>query len=199
MQDDKICDMRNQQSDIAGLESLIDFAFQSGGCSLLSMVEVGSYAGQSMEIFANTGKVKEILCIDPWVPGWDENDPATDSNMLKVEELFDNKMKSVSDKCEITKFKGTLQSFVGSPEYIRFMQRCKRVDLVYIDALHTYDGCKSDILISRYALNPRIGVSGHDYQPGWEDVCRAVNETVGMPDRTFSDSSWFKILRSKND
>ena len=32
----------------------------------LTLVEIGSYAGESAEIFAQSGKFSTIVCIDPW-------------------------------------------------------------------------------------------------------------------------------------
>ena len=35
----------------------------------LTLVEIGSYMGESMEIFAQSGKFSKIICIDPWTNG----------------------------------------------------------------------------------------------------------------------------------
>lgn len=44
------------------------------GLDNITMLEVGSFAGESAEIFSCTRKVKTIWCIDPWEawcdPGW---------------------------------------------------------------------------------------------------------------------------------
>lgn len=145
----------------------------------LTMIEVGSYAGESAEIFVNTGKVKKIICIDPWLPNYDSNDEASSSDFVKVEAAFDNVMKKYENV--IVKFKGTLNDFLKSSYDIQ-------PDLIYIDACHTYEACKSDILNS-VKLNPKF-ISGHDYIKWTPGVKRAVNEIFIKPDKVFSDSSW---------
>lgn len=38
-------------------------------------------------------------------------------------------------------------------------------------------------------------MAGHDYTNGWPGVVRAVDETVGRPNRVYPDESWLKILK----
>ena len=57
----------------------------------LTVVEVGSYAGESMEMFTKTGLVSKMYCIDPWQPGWDGNDPAAQTDMAEAEAMFDKR------------------------------------------------------------------------------------------------------------
>ena len=98
----------------------------------ICMLEVGSYAGESADIFASTGKVAKLFCIDPWQPGYDSRDIASSSNFTEVEQAFDKVMEE--HPTLMHKFKGTLQDFVKHfPEM--------RPDAVYIDAEHTYEAC----------------------------------------------------------
>lgn len=52
-----------------------------------------------------------------------------------------------------------------------------RPALVFADAMHTYEGTKSDIEWARSA-GAHV-VCGHDYQPEWPGVIRAVDELGG--------------------
>ena len=73
-----------------GLVQLLESA--SSHCSgKLTIVEVGSYQGESMEIFAKSGMVKKIVCIDPWKSGYDDGDIASKSDMAEVEQAFDDR------------------------------------------------------------------------------------------------------------
>jgi len=74
-------------------------------------------------------------------------------------------------------------------------------DVVYIDACHTYECVKADI-IHWLPLTKTI-ISGHDYYHGGDflekhphiaGVSVAVDEVLGEPDQTFEEGSWFKIL-----
>ena len=78
---------RNRQK--KGLEKLATII--PGGI----MVEVGSYAGASTEIFASTNKFEVIHAIDSWKAGYDNSGKGqsavlSNSNMEKVENVFDN-------------------------------------------------------------------------------------------------------------
>lgn len=119
--------MRDEKS-CAALVELIDDI----GLADMCMLEVGSYAGESADTFASTGKVAKLFCIDPWQPGYDSKDIASSSNFTEVEAAFDKVM--AKHPAVIHKFKGTLQEFVKHfPEM--------RPDAVYIDAEHTYEAC----------------------------------------------------------
>ena len=149
----------------------------------MTMIEVGSYAGEGSDMFASSGKVKTLWCIDPWMMGYDEKDAAAFTNMVVVEKEFDKVVERHPET--IHKYKGVLEGFIKDHPEVR-------PDLIYIDACHTYEGCKNDI-INALKLNPKI-ISGHDYTVGWPGVMMAVKEVVGEPDMTFCDGSWIKRL-----
>ena len=165
-------------------QGLLDF-ISSIDMDNITMLEVGSYAGESSDMFASSGKVKTLWCIDPWLAGYDANDEASRTDFNFVEKTFDKVMGK--HPAVINKFKGTLDQFVEkNPDM--------RPDLIYIDACHTYEGCKNDI-INALKLKPKV-ISGHDYTNSWPGVMRAVNEVVGTPHKTFCDGSW--IVRLSN-
>lgn len=56
----------------------------------LILVEVGSYMGESMEIFAKSGKFKKIYCVDPWL-----DTDTTTNNVSESEKHFDTKKKRI--------------------------------------------------------------------------------------------------------
>lgn len=173
--------MRELTKQRDGLVELLEFTKLDG----MVMIEVGSFAGESAEVFASSGKVRQLWCIDPWKSGYDENDIASRSNFCEVEREFDSVVER--HPTVIHKYKGTLQDFVKEHPQVR-------PDIIYIDSCHTYDGCKKD-LTTALELKPRF-MSGHDYcENGWAGVKKAVNELVGVPDKVFQDESWIR----KND
>lgn len=191
-----IYNMRGDR-DYGTLSDLISFVrFGNANGKKIVMVEVGSYAGQSMECFAKSGMVAAICCIDPWEGGWDSRDPASSTDMAYVESLFDKRMESMREIASVVKFKWTFKEFVKSPVYQKFVSDFGDVDFVYIDALHTYDGAKGDIEIARDIVKPTLAIGGHDYVRRWDGVIRAVDETVGKPDRVFSDYSWVRKIEN---
>ena len=170
-----------------GLDELVEAVSNKVGRSDLLLVEVGSYQGESAEIFAKTGKVKEVWCIDPWKSGFDKTDPASKTDFAVVEREFD---KRLAANPQMKKFKGTLDDFVKSEQ---FKDIEGKVDLIYIDACHTYDGCKHDIQTAITAVKPKIAYSGHDFHPRFSGVKNAVIEQFGNPDMVFADYSWIKF------
>lgn len=168
-------DMRSTNIDKTSLKELVEWTKLDS----IVLVEVGSYAGQSAELFVQTGKVKQIWCIDPWQPGYDCTDEASSSDFTEVEQAFGQMM--ARHPTVVHKFKGTLQEFVK-----HFPQVCP--DIVYIDAMHQYEPCRADIN-SALKLCPGY-VAGHDYSAGWSGVMKAVDEVFAKPDHVFVDSSW---------
>lgn len=178
--------MREKTSDKQGLHDLID----SLSADNLFMVEAGSHAGESAEIFLSTGKVANIVCIDPWTTIVESEAGNTYTNMERVERLFDDRMRQYDGK--FVKFKGTYDEYVKS-----LTPDSARPDLVYIDAIHTYEACSADIKATLETVRPKLAIAGHDYadQPHHIiGVKKAVNEAFGKPDAVFCDTSWIKFL-----
>lgn len=157
----------------------------------MTMIEVGSYQGESMEIFAKTGKLDTIVCVDPWKSGYDNKDVASKSDMRKVETAFDQRVSSVKDFADVVKFKGTLDTFIQSDLFKKFDGQ---FDFTYIDGCHTYEGCKHDIELCKQFIRPKIAFAGHDHVDGWAGVKKAVDEMFGKPDIVLADSSWIKYI-----
>ena len=178
--------MRTEYS-CKGLSQLIDSLKKDK----LIGVEIGSYAGESAKAFIDTGHIKTLICIDIWEIQ-DCGYGNTYNDIAVAEQRFD-KMQAESNG-KIIKFKGTIDDFIASDLYKQFTGK---IDFVYIDALHTYDGCKHDILQTMEFLKPLAAIAGHDYadSPAYlAGVKKAVNEIFEKPDVTFCDSSWIKYL-----
>lgn len=150
-----------------------------------TIVELGSYMGESSMIFSNFFPKGKIICIDSWEGGFDDKDSASHANYIDVEEQFDIRQSMCKN---ITKIKGY------STDY---NIEC---DIVYIDACHKYECVKNDI-IHWLPLTKKI-ISGHDYNtddfirihPHIAGVKIAVNEILGSPDKIFGDGSWYKKI-----
>lgn len=175
----EIVRMRPDEKTTSALRKLIEDTQLDG----IVMVEVGSYAGESAEAFVSAGKVKTIYCVDPWLPGYDKKDIASDTDFNMVESAFDEVQSRHIDT--IVKFKGVLKDFAVQHPNLR-------PDLIYIDACHTYEACKEDISTA-LSMSPKF-VSGHDYVKGWSGVMKAVDEMFGKPDATYEDESWMVDL-----
>ena len=144
--------------------------------SRMNMVEIGSYVGDSTKVFARF--FQNVYCIDPWVNGYDDNDEASYKYpMSLIEKQFDKAIEKFSN---VHKIKGySKEKAAGFHE----------VDMVYIDAIHTYKGVTNDIAIWKPKIKKGGFLAGHDYQRRFQGVIDAVNE-FKKPDKVFKDTSW---------
>jgi hypothetical protein len=145
-----------------------------------SFVEVGCFSGESALVFCKNLPDATVYCVDPWAKGYHEQDASSHQDMDLVEKAFDERTRSCSN---IRKMKGISEDFSSLPE-LSF------VDVVYIDACHTYESAKKDILF--WLPRCKIAICGHDYSTCWPGVRQAVDEIFGKPDGTYCDGSWLK-------
>lgn len=153
------------------------------------VVEVGSWRGRSTRALAdNTPGV--VYAVDTWkgsvngvcqqeigkhAPGW-----------LKRE------------------FQKNMDGLLGNKVQVMEMDSLKAaerlsgqdLDLVFIDAEHTYESVRSDIL-AWYGLVRNGGIlAGHDYGGSWEGVQRAVDEMIPDHERVPGTYIWWKRIHA---
>ncbi len=159
-----------------GLRELIEWL----PISEITMVEVGSYAGESAAIFAASFKVNKITCVDHWNPnaGW------KGTGLSEAESRFDI-VKANSRKI------GKLKIF--SEEGARLFDSGS-LDFVYIDASHDYESVKHDIELWRPKIRVGGFIGGHDYSYHFPGVVKAVGEAFQKPEHVFCDASWIVRL-----
>lgn len=172
--------MRPDQNSRQGLIDLCNALSTKG--EIRSIVEVGSFAGESAEILHDCLPKADIFCVDPWRPGYDDKDIASSHDMSQVESAFDKRTAA----CErILKLKGISRDFEDNFEPLS-------VDAVYLDGCHTYESLKDDIEF--WLSRCRLAICGHDYTENWPEVVKAVDDVFNKPDHVFSDGSWLKWL-----
>lgn len=152
-----------------------------------TMVEIGSYIGESAVIFAQY--FKTVFAIDPWLVGMYISDgSATENNKCymdeNVEGVFDEVAGKYSNIVKIKEFDNNALHFFQD----------NSVDFLYIDAIHTEDELTRQIKDWLPKVNIRGVIGGHDYNRYFDGVIRAVNNTIGAPDKVYSDDgiSWTK-------
>lgn len=161
---------------IAGLTRLCEDCY--GG----TLVEVGSFAGESAVVFAQSGKFIRIICVDPWGSIEGELPELAqwylDYDMDAVEREFDERTAPYP---VIEKRKMTSEEAAEDMDY--------RVNMVYIDAVHEYEFVKQDIELWTPKVRSGGWICGHDYSLRFPGVVRAVNEAFGVP-KVYEDESW---------
>jgi len=136
-------DIRYNQ--LKGLKMLIDEYLNDNSV----MVEIGSFAGVSSELFAL--HCKELYCVDLWDPYWE----ITDKQRIEFAEFsFDKISKNYENVYKVKK-----SSVEASKDF-----KDGSLDLVYIDAAHDYDSVRQDILTWLPKIKKGGFIAGHDYR-----------------------------------
>ena len=164
----------NRINRLIGLKMLIDDFITNS----TQMVEVGSFAGVSSELFAL--HCKDIICVDEWNPYWEIQTPEL---IQSAEDQFD---KLLLNYINITKYKSS--SVEAATKFSD-----NSLDFVYIDAAHDYENVKKDI--TAWLPKVKIGgvIAGHDYHHNpYIQVYEVVNEFFANDYKisSYPDSSW---------
>lgn len=145
----------------------------------ITMIEVGSYIGESTLLFNNGLKPLELHCVDMW----GVTDKYTESEISQAENIFDM----------ITCHNGNI---IKHKSHSRDKNLdIPKVEFVYIDASHKYDDVKADIQFYLPYIKKDGIISGHDYSNKFEGVIRAVKECFPNSEiKTYKDTSWLVKL-----
>jgi hypothetical protein len=178
--------MRGTEGSKSGLRDLIN-ATDLPERESFTMIELGSYAGESASVFLEFPNLSKLYCVDRWTENPDATIPSARPDV--AEALFDLRYdRWIKQGRDVVKIKDTTKAAASqfSPH---------SVDIVYIDAAHTYEGVCSDI--DTYYPIASSWIAGHDWQI--EGVRNAVREKLIErldlgPPQFFGDNSWlFKV------
>lgn len=161
-------------------------------------VEIGSFLGKSSCYLAQkikqSGKKIKLYCVDTFKGI--ENDSAYKLYYDKYGSDYFWKFKENVKKCGVEDFIFPIRN--TSYEASLLFEN-NTLDFVYIDANHTYEHVKNDILTWKEKLKSNGIMAGHDYA-NYCDVPLAVNEifrdNVIKPE---TGSTWKVFLKDLND
>ena len=157
------------------------------------MIEIGSHLGYSTKVFLeNVDNLKQLTCIDAWENGYDSRDGISQNcDMVATEKYFDEYIMNNHNNVKKMKMSSTQAAK---------LIKDKSVDFVYIDACHTYEAVKEDIINYLPKVKDSGWIAGHDIDwptketPYFPGVRQAVLEIFGREPQIFCDNSWlFKI------
>lgn len=144
-----------------------------------SVIELGSWKGKSTHALCSSGCPK-IIAIDTWKGSAAEPEAHAEA---KDDSVFEEFKKNVGHFKNLTIIQKDINTAVlDIPD--------KSVDVVWIDAGHTYDEVKNDI--RKWKSKAKILICGHDYCPEWPGVIQSVDEELGEVE--VCDTIWFKYL-----
>lgn len=159
-------------------------------------VEIGVWKGDSSEVFLR--RAAHLHLVDPWAV-----DAYRDSDEHGGFDAYIERYARLTGSTDPARFQvfyeqvydGVRQRFAGRPVTIH---RCTSadffatfhglVDWVYIDGLHSFDGCLADLQAARQVVRSGGWIFGDDYgnKPG---VTRAV-QALGLPFETFGRNQY---------
>lgn len=151
-------------------------------------VEVGSWKGKSSAYMAveiaNSGKNIKFDCVDTW-QGSEEHTQIEEIVNGTLYETFINNILPAKDIINPVRMDSSKAASLYEDESL---------DFVFIDADHSYEGVKRDII----AWMPKVKnggiLSGHDY--GWSSVSQAVNDVFGVGNYadSWNNGCWIKEI-----
>lgn len=133
------------------------------------VLEVGSHKGRSTRALVNGCKGR-VYSVDRW-----DSDLAFDAFCINMHDALDS----------------NLLLFKGSSIEIASLMAGKLFDTIFIDADHAYESVVADL----QAWEPKVRkggfICGHDYDPFWPGVVKAVDERYAGSVKRGPGSIWY--------
>ncbi len=150
------------------------------------IVEVGVWKGELSRMLYKVAD--KLVLVDPWSVKWNSffwpviNDgeiyACTMGEKLKTQEELDIMFGETQNSMP--------SAIVLREASLTASTKCTDgyFDFVFIDAIHTYEHCKEDILAWMPKIRPGGMIAGDDYIPEHDTVSKAVNELLPKANKT---------------
>ena len=151
-----------------------------------TMIEIGSYMGESTMMFASTGLFSTIYSIDP-LSGYEEFNEMHNYSWDFVKDEFNKNTKYFDNIVQLQDFSyNVVDKFEDNS-----------IDFIYIDGNHSEESVRQDLELYLPKLKKNGIIAGHDYNDySWPGLVNAVLGVIGKPDRIFLDTSWIKFYNN---
>lgn len=152
-----------------------------------SIVEIGSWKGRSTSVLL-AGCKGSVTAVDNWTG----HDPASNGSLevtAATEDVFNTFLDNVGHFPNLHVMQ--MSSADAADEY-----GTQTADMVFIDAEHTYEGCKADI--AKWAPKARKLIALHDYSAAWQGVMQAVNEAFGPAVKVVGTIAYIEVNNEKS-
>lgn len=139
--------------------------------------EIGSFKGRSARAMADNTEGK-LYCIDPWnVENYNQLGIAFVSTEVTFSLFYANLYKHIKSG-RVTPIR----------KYWADYEPPEKADFIFIDGDHRYNAVVADIEKALKYLTPGGILAGHDFEPQWPDVIKAVEEK--FPKFELTDTIW---------
>lgn len=154
-----------------------------------TIVEVGSWKGRSTVYMAveiiNSGKNIKFYAVDTFTGSAEHNPNDFINDAVYVE--FMKNIEPVKDIITVIRKPSIEASALFKNNELAF---------VFLDAAHDYDNVKKDIAHWYPKVKTGSIIAGHDYDPGWVGVIKAVDEQFKNKRTLHVDHVWEMIKDS---
>lgn len=146
------------------------------------IVEIGSWKGRSTHALCS-GNTGEVFAVDTWLGSMDPLDQT--NSQAKSNDIY-------SEFCQNTRQFTNLRVIRKSSLDASMDFDDRSIDMVFIDAGHTYEEVQADI--SAWLPKVKVGgiICGHDYSDVWKGVKKAVNEK--FQNCCTNDTIWWYVV-----
>lgn len=167
-------------NDVEGWTSQKELSFlHNTAKDMETIVEIGSWKGRSTKAILS-GTKGTVYAVDHFLGSKGEEEQHKEAKEDVVYNQFLENTKGY-DNLKVLR--------MSSEEAVKQFED-KSIDMLFIDAEHTYEGVKEDIKL--WLPKVKKIVCGHDYCDVWEGVKKAVDESIDNFET--EDSIWFKSL-----
>jgi hypothetical protein len=158
-----------------------------------NFVELGAWKGKStcyavVELLNNNKKIN-FFTVDTFEGVTAGSDLNEVNAYLKEDKNILNQFKENIDPIK-ENFKYLISDSASASNLFEDLS----VDVIFIDAGHSYESVKKDIESWFDKMKPSSIMSGHDYCESWPGVIKAVDEFFGKPDKVIN-RCWFKYIK----
>lgn len=156
--------------------------------SVRSIVEVGTWKGETAKIFRGLFPEAHLYLVDSWNPSPEyiaKGGPCS----LKAED-YETCYQQVSKFFE----KDPQVSIVRKTSLEGAKDIPEGIDLIFIDADHSYEHVKQDIEIWEKKVRKGGLIAGHDFSPDFPGVMQAVEEAYRGRYFVGQDTVWSTII-----
>lgn len=156
-----------------------------------TVAEIGVWRGHtSIVLLEHIPSIKTYHLIDPWesYKDYEQSGLRISANLPEAKIICQDRLYPYADKLVWHQaFSIDAAKEIGNSS----------LDLVFIDANHTYEYVKDDIRNWWPKVRKRGIIAGHDYKPNFPGVCRAVDEIFGDDLHLSLDSVWWRSHQIK--
>lgn len=146
-------------------------------------VEIGSWMGKSASYMAveiiNSNKNIRFDCVDTWEGSIEH----ADIDAVKENKLYEKFLDNVEP------VKNVINPIRMHSLNAVDLYEDNSLDFVFIDAAHDYENVKKDIIAWYPKVKSNGLFAGHDYDPSWDGVMKAVDEFINEKGYTLSVKS----------